>query len=429
MGTVVLEGDLNPIGWTVNGGNVSLDGVTISPGSPALTVRGGRVTLTGVTAYGGDSPTIVVTGGVLTLRHSTIQESYASAQPALAITGGTIDLGIGAEPGENIVNINGSGDFVRNPAGIPISAAGTTFTINGSPLVLSSLSGVVFADFNDDGEVDFGERGIPGVRITLNGTDMLGRPVVLGRPTDADGAYVFRNLFPGSYRIVETQPAGYKQGINSPGTAGGTASFDRFDVALGAAIDALNYNFGERPAAACAVGEGQTAGIGFWNNKNGQALIKSLNGGAGRTQLGDWLGATFPNMFGVNSGTSNLTGRSNADVAAFFQGRFVLKGEKLDAQVLATALAVYVTNATLNGTRAGTLYGFVIAGNGVGTATFDVGSNGEAFGVANGTVMTVMDLLLAVDLRSTNGVLYNGNTARRTRANNVFAAINQAGRI
>ena len=44
-------------------------------------------------------------------------------------------------------------------------------------------------------------------------------------------------------------------------------------------------------------------------------------------------------------------------------------------------------------------------------------------------MMTVMDLLLAADAQAVNGVLYNGNTAKRNKANNVFSAINQAGGI
>ena len=34
--------------------------------------------------------------------------------------------------------------------------------------------------------------------------------------------------------------------------------------------------------------------------------------------------------------------------------------------MLATALAVYVTNATLDNTGVGTQYGFIVGGNGVG---------------------------------------------------------------
>jgi hypothetical protein len=107
----------------------------------------------------------------------------------------------------------------------------------------------------------------------------------------------------------------------------------------------------------------------------------------------------------------------------------VVKDQKLDAQVLATALSVYVTDGTLDSTGVGTQSGFIVGGNGVATATFNVGGNGDAFGVANNTVMTVMDFLLAADAQAVNGVLYNGNTAKRNMANTVFSAINQAGGI
>ena len=75
----------------------------------------------------------------------------------------------------------------------------------------------------------------------------------------------------------------------------------------------------------------------------------------------------------------------------------------------------------------GTQYGFTVSGDGVATATFNVGTNGDAFGVANGTVMTVMDMLLAADAQAVNGVLYNGDKAKRDKANNVFSGINQVG--
>jgi hypothetical protein len=43
--------------------------------------------------------------------------------------------------------------------------------------------------------------------------------------------------------------------------------------------------------------------------------------------------------------------------------------------------------------------------------------------------MTVMDILLAADSQAVNGVLYNGDTTKRVKANNVFSAINEAGSI
>jgi hypothetical protein len=271
----------------------------------------------------------------------------------------------------------------------------------------------------------------------LTGTDFLGNAVSRSLATDGDGASVFLNLRPGTYRITETQPAGYVQGTDSVGTAGGSLSAtDQFFVQLAqgdSGRNGLNYNFGERPAAGGAVHSGQTAGIGFWNNKNGQALIKALpvvtNLDGSVTSVANWLAKTLPHVFGANAGGNNLTGMSNADVAALFQQDFLMKGVKLDAQVLATALSVYATNATLDSTGVARQYGFTVSGDGVGAATVNVGGNGDAFGVTNNTTMTVMDLLLATDNQAINGLLYNGNTTKRNEANNVFSAINQAGGI
>jgi hypothetical protein len=102
---------------------------------------------------------------------------------------------------------------------------------------------------------------------------------------------------------------------------------------------------------------------------------------------------------------------------------------KLNAQLLATALSVYVTNATLDPTMVAAPYGFTVSGDGVGTAMVNVGANGDAFGVANNSTMTVLDLLLASDAQAVDGVLYNGNGTRRNEANNVYSAVNQAGNI
>jgi N-acetylneuraminic acid mutarotase len=339
------------------------------------------------------------------------------------LAGGVASLTAGAfTAGEHDITATYSGDP---------NFLGSSGTASLTTLAPASLSGVVWEDFNNDGQVDFGEKGISGVSITLTGTDDLGHNVSLSRTTDGDGAYVFAGLRPGSYYLTKaSQPAGYTAAIDSAGTAGGgLVAADQFFIQLAAGVDGLNYNYGERPAAGGGVKPGQTAGIGFWNNKNGQALIKALNGGASSTQLANWLAATLPNTFGIHAGGNNLTGQSNAYVAALFQQDFVMKGVKLDAQVLATALSVYATNATLDPTKVAARYGFTVSGDGAGTAAVNVGCNGDAFGVANNTTLTLMDLLLAADAQAVNGVLYGGNAAKRNEANSVFSAVNQAGAI
>jgi hypothetical protein len=299
-------------------------------------------------------------------------------------------------------------------------------------LVPSAIQGLVYVDFNNDG--------------ALSGFDDLGQPVSRAVQTDAAGVYAFVNLRPSNaagYTISEAQPPGFLEGTDGLGMANGTLTGSAAvqDVFSGIVLPAggsigENYNFGEQPATTGAVGTGQTAAIGFWQNNKGQALILALNGGATATQVGHWLAVTFPNMY------ASMDGETNAQVAAFYKTLFARAARsapggppKTDAQVMATALAVYVTNQSLAGTTAAT-YGFQVTTYGVGEKTFNVGSDGAAFGVANNTNVSVLDLLLAVNSRSRNGLFYDMNgdgqinsteASNRTMANDTFSAINEAG--
>src|SRR5262249_11549986 len=151
----------------------------------------------------------------------------------------------------------------------------------------------------------------------------------------------------GTYTLTESQPADYRDGKDTIGTPGGATAEDQFsNIVLNPGVTGSNNNFGEQPAElGNYLTRGQTATIGFWQNKNGQALIKSLNGGPRSRALGNWLAAMFPNLYGPSAGAARLAGKTNADVARRFKALFAAPGPKVDAQVLATALAVYVTNA------------------------------------------------------------------------------------
>jgi hypothetical protein len=175
-----------------------------------------------------------------------------------------------------------------------------------------------------------------------------------------------------------------------------------------------------------AIQHGQSAGIGFWNSSNGQALIDRFNGGPGSTALASWLAASFPNLYGAPAGSDDLAGRTNAQVAAFDQKLFGLAGPKLDAQVLATALNVYATTSALGGT-AGAAYGFVVTAAGLGADGYNVGSDGSAFGVPNNCTLMVLTILEEADAQAVQGVLDHGNTTLRSQAVTVFRGINTAG--
>jgi hypothetical protein len=173
---------------------------------------------------------------------------------------------------------------------------------------------------------------------------------------------------------------------------------------------------------------GLAGGIGFWHSKKGQALINSFNGGSSSTALSSWLAAAFPNLYGTGAGANSLTGMTNSQVAAFYQTQFALSDPKVEAEVLATALNVYATTASLGGT-AGAAYGFSVSATGLGARSFSVGADAAAFGVANNTTRNIYQLLKAVNQMALNGVLYNGDATLRKQATDLLDALNNAGSI
>ena len=377
--------------------------------------------------------------------------NLTETQPGTYLDGDDVPGNLGGEAGDDVINniVLGSGQIGDG--------------YNFAEIESSVVQGLVWEDFNNDGEVNFGEKAIEGVVIKLNGTDDRGNSVDQNATTDGDGVYGFFDLRPGNYVITETQPAGFEDGIDSLGTVNAvpTGNDSVNDVFSAVVLEqpasiAVNYNFGERPPAGGEVTPGQAATIGFWQNKHGQALISAVNDDTDEYQLGNWLASTFPNMYGTgnspldNQPGSNLAGLTNDRIAAFYRGLFLRKKKeavelglsgptKMDAQVMGVALACYVTNENLAGTIAAD-YGFSVTQHGAGASTFNVGDSGEAFAAADHSELTVLDLLLATNDSSWNGVLYDMNqdgdtddpedaleALYRTLANDVYAAINERG--
>jgi hypothetical protein len=120
---------------------VQINGGTWYGGSPALTLSAGNLTITGATFLNAtDAPTILVTGGSLTLRNDVIQESTGFTDAAISVTGGSLDLGTAASPGNNTINVNGTGQLVQNSMANSISAVGDTFEAGGVVLPAPTLS-------------------------------------------------------------------------------------------------------------------------------------------------------------------------------------------------------------------------------------------------------------------------------------------------
>lgn len=201
--------------------------------------------------------------------------------------------------------------------------------------------------------------------------------------------------------------------------------------------------------------KGDFATVDFWKNRNGQNLIKCLNGGPNSTDLAKWLVTSFPNLYGKNAGSTCLVNKdgsyftnkqiANAYLGSAFYGAgstgksrwgwggwaggWSQAGDQTNAQILSAALSEYVTNVELAGGNMAAKYGFNTSQTGTGCDAFNVGSNGAAFGVPNYTNCSVHQLLCYVNSHCSNGSLYSGDSSLKNHADSCFSSINSGGNI
>ncbi|MEM9352256.1 MAG: SdrD B-like domain-containing protein [Planctomycetota bacterium] len=127
----------------------------------------------------------------------------------------------------------------------------------------ASLGGNVYVDTNKNGQRDPGERPIANVQVELSGLDMTGAAVTRTTTTNAQGDYLFEDLMPGTYRVLETQPSFFDDGEETIGTSGGRLGTNPgpflvpqnltdaevkdlvLGVELGSGENATDYDFGE----------------------------------------------------------------------------------------------------------------------------------------------------------------------------------------
>ena len=123
--------------------------------SPAFQVTRGSVSVSDVTFMTAtDAPTILVSGGSLTLRDDTIEESTGFTDAAISLAGGTLDLGTAGSPGGNVLNINGTGEFVHNTTAGSVPATGDTYEVNGAAISAPYLS---FTTLSSSGTSVYGQ--------------------------------------------------------------------------------------------------------------------------------------------------------------------------------------------------------------------------------------------------------------------------------
>ena len=136
---------------------------------------------------------------------------------------------------------------VEDSDGLPDTATVTVTVDEHQPAVaLSSISGYVYCDSDNDGQRDAGELGVQGSLVTLTGVDDEGNSVSKSVLTSSDGSYRFAKLAPGTYEVTQQQPEALLDGKDTIGTLGGKTSDDHFsEIVLGEDKHSSENNFGE----------------------------------------------------------------------------------------------------------------------------------------------------------------------------------------
>jgi serine-aspartate repeat-containing protein C/D/E len=122
---------------------------------------------------------------------------------------------------------------------------------NFGEILPGKITGMVHADRNGDCVYQQGEPLLANVTIELRNSQ---GQVIATTKTDVNGKYEFDQLPPGSYTVHEVQPAGYFQGGNMLGTAGGAVvDIDTLgSIVMTPGLQALDYNFCEEEPASIA---------------------------------------------------------------------------------------------------------------------------------------------------------------------------------
>ena len=121
-----------------------------------------------------------------------------------------------------------------------------TVTVTVADASDNTISGFVYIDSDGDGTRDSGEVGVPGVLVTLTGTDNFGNTVNRNALTSDDGSYTFEALSSGTYQLAERQPLALADGEDSSGVTDAVVADDvisNIEVSDSGKFD--ENNFGE----------------------------------------------------------------------------------------------------------------------------------------------------------------------------------------
>jgi hypothetical protein len=366
------------------------------------------------TVVGGNNPTGTVTFKLYNNPNGTGTPLITDTEPltgGVAISTGYTATAVGTDYW--VATYNGDSNNASVTSGtadepVTIRKAGPAiYTVAGAPVVICGVAkltdtAVLSGGFNDTGTITFTLRNSSNTAVYTDVVTVNGN----GTYTTANGNN------PGGY--LPTAVGTYQWTAVYSGDANNDSAHDQGGPLETQTVGPAGPAIKTTPVVTTTTtgSAGSFATIGFWHNKNGQALINSFDSGPSSKLLGNSLATHYPHLFGATNsytGTS-LAGLTNAQVAAAYLNTWTPGGLQKNTyvQAFAVALGSY--------------------GSG-GLGSFSVGNNGAAFGVANGTTLPITQILSIADaaFNPATGQFFGGDSTKTGALNTVLNNINMAG--
>jgi hypothetical protein len=259
---------------------------------------------------------------------------------------------------------------------VPNGPASASITITGDDrhnvdfgnVGLSEINGRKFDDGNANG-TDDSEPGIAGVKILLKDKENI---EIGCKVTDGSGSYSFPNLLPGTYTVSEVKPAG---------TIATTPISCEKILTVSTEQDENGIITCEGETEGCSfgnvcLGAGGGRTLGFWSNKNGQALLTAS----------DFTALTALHLRNANGSDRDFTASLSTNKTAF-------KNWLLSAT--ATNMS-YMLSAQFAAMELNVLHGFVSGSAIVYAGTAPAGCT--VSGLSNLGFISINDLMSAANI-------------------------------
>ena len=153
-----------------------------------------------------------------------------------------------ADGRETVGSAGGSSVVNDQFSGIALAAGSQATGYLFGELGLAPISGTVYIDFNRNGSLDPQpiDGRIPGVTLTLVLGPNCSASVLATTTTDANGNYSFSGAAAGlTYTVCQTQPAGYLNGGQNPGTNASSAAANAITISNLPVAGSAGNHFGE----------------------------------------------------------------------------------------------------------------------------------------------------------------------------------------